>query len=73
MVATLGSHDRGIKQRENLFVLRHTAMPAIIAEIGFLTNTDDALKLKQDAYKRQVAKALYQAKMKVFEEYPTRR
>ena len=73
LVAKLGSNDRGIKQRETLFVLHHTAMPAVIAEIGFLTNINDAANLKKDDYLRLVAEGLHEATNKVFEDYPTRR
>ncbi len=73
LVDTLGTNDRGIKQRENLFVLKHTAMPAIITEIGFLTNTEDAAKLTEESYKELVAEALYDATLAVFETYPTQR
>jgi len=73
LVESLGSNDRGIKQRENLYVLKHTAMPAIIVEIGFLTNVNDASKLKENAYLKEAATALYVAVEEVFGVYPTRR
>jgi len=73
LVESLGSNDRGIKQRENLYVLRHTAMPAIITEVGFLTNTIDAAKLQENGYLKEAATALYEAIQEVFVEYPTRR
>lgn len=73
MVDMTGNYDRGLKDRENLFVLRHTAMPAIIMEIGFLTNSSDAAKLKEERYLRTTAEALYNASVEVFETYPTGR
>lgn len=33
--------DRGIKERPDLAVLRYTDMPAVLVEIGFITNDDD--------------------------------
>lgn len=33
--------DRGIKERPGLAVLRHTDMPAVLVEIGFITNETD--------------------------------
>ena len=40
--AATGLQDRGTKVRPGLYVLRRTAMPAILAEIGFITNPSDA-------------------------------
>ncbi len=73
IIAGTGNNDRGLKDRENLFVLRHTEMPAVIVEIGYLTNTNDSTKLKEEAYLRLVAKALYDGVKTVFTTYPTRR
>ena len=73
LTASLGSEDRGIKQRENLFVLKHTAMPAVILEIGFLTNANDSARLKDPAYLQEAARALYKATFKAFDDYPTKR
>ncbi len=73
MIDLTGNYNRGIKQRENLFVLRHTAMPAIIMEVAFLTNGNDASKLKEDKYLHTVAEALYNATLGTFSSYPSRR
>ena len=39
LVDTLGTIDRGIKERPGLAVLRGTSMPAVLVEVGFI-NTD---------------------------------
>lgn len=36
-----GLRNRGMKTRTNLYVLRRTNMPAILIELGFMTNADD--------------------------------
>lgn len=51
--------DRGIIQRPNLVVLKYTEMPAVIVEVAFLTNSNDVKKLKDEDFKWQVAKAIF--------------
>ncbi len=40
--ATTGLPNRGVVARPNLYVLRRTRMPAVLMELGFITNTGDA-------------------------------
>ena len=37
-----GFRDRGMQVRPGLYVLRRTAMPAILVELGFITNPEEA-------------------------------
>ncbi len=37
-----GLRNRGVSVRRELYVLRRTAMPAVLAELGFITNPGDA-------------------------------
>ena len=39
---TTGLRNRGMQVRTNLYVLRKTAMPAVLVELGFITNASDA-------------------------------
>ena len=43
-----GLADRGVIARPSLFVLRRTAMPAVLVEMGFITNPRDAALMSQD-------------------------
>ncbi|WP_058486566.1 N-acetylmuramoyl-L-alanine amidase [Defluviitalea phaphyphila] len=73
LVETLGTQDRGIKERPELYVLRTTKMPAVIVEIAFVSNVEDANLLKSDSFKQNAAEALYKGIIDIFEKYPTNR
>ena len=45
-----GLQNRGVKTRTNLYVLRRTAMPAVLLELGFITNYNDAMLMSQRPY-----------------------
>jgi N-acetylmuramoyl-L-alanine amidase len=50
--------NRGVKQA-GFYVLGGAAMPAILVEIGFLTNRKEERKLMDSRYREQVARAIY--------------
>lgn len=43
-----GLRNRGMKVRPGLYVLRKTAMPAILLEIGFISNPSEAALMSQN-------------------------
>lgn len=45
MVAATGFKNRGVKARPDLTVLAKTKMPAILCEVGFISNDSEALQL----------------------------
>jgi N-acetylmuramoyl-L-alanine amidase len=65
--------DRGLKPRDGLYVLRHTKMPAIILELGFMTNPSDLAKLTNPEVQQRVAEGIYQATETVFNRFPITR
>lgn len=52
--------NRGIKERDNLAVLRGTDMPAVLVELAFIDHLKDALLLRdrQDDFARAVARGI---------------
>lgn len=58
MTQALKLPNRGVKQA-GFYVLGGAAMPAILVEIGFLTNPREERKLKDPRFREQVARAIY--------------
>lgn len=54
----LGSVNRGVMQA-NFAVLRRSNMPAVLVELGYLTNATEALNLNSPAWQRAVAEAIF--------------
>lgn len=53
-------HSRGVKQAQ-FVVLYHASMPALLVELGFVTNPDEARYLSSDEGQNIVASAIYRA------------
>ena len=58
IVANLNMRNRGVKDGNSLYVLRRTKMPALLIELGFLSNESDAYKLRTNP--EGFAYAIYQ-------------
>ncbi|HFH9842929.1 TPA: GBS Bsp-like repeat-containing protein [Streptococcus suis] len=59
LISGTGAVNRGVR-RETFAVLRETAIPAILVELGFMDNPSDLQKIKQDSYQTKLANALVQ-------------
>jgi N-acetylmuramoyl-L-alanine amidase len=56
----VGTRDRGIRQAP-FTVLMGATMPAILVEVGFVSNPEEEAKLKDGAYRDRIAEALHRA------------
>ncbi|HEM3682464.1 TPA: N-acetylmuramoyl-L-alanine amidase, partial [Streptococcus suis] len=59
LISGTGAVNRGVR-RETFAVLRETAIPAILVELGFMDNPSDLQKINQDSYQTKLANALAQ-------------
>lgn len=50
VVAQVGTKDNGVRINPGLYVLRRTNMPAVLAELAYISNPQDADKLENDQY-----------------------
>jgi N-acetylmuramoyl-L-alanine amidase len=64
----MGCRSRGVKQA-SFIVLIGPAMPAILTEIGFISNWKELSNLKKDSYRQEVAHSLYLAISEFKENY----
>lgn len=63
-----GRSSRGVKQ--NIFhVLRENASPAVLVELGFISNNDEGTYLSSEKGKQERAESLFQAFKKYKQEY----
>ena len=60
IISSLGTVDRGVKERPDLAVLKGTKMPAVLVEMAFIDNADDCHKLiyHQDDFARAIARGV---------------
>ncbi|MDB6354125.1 N-acetylmuramoyl-L-alanine amidase [Trichococcus sp. K1Tr] len=57
LISATGAKDRGIYD-ETFAVLRETAMPAVLLELGFMSNATELAKLATDSYQNILAQAV---------------
>lgn len=59
--------NRGIR-RARFYVLRHSSMPAVLVEVGFVTGAEDAPKLKNPTHRSQMADAIVKGILQYIKE-----
>lgn len=53
----------------DVYLIKHAKTPAVLAECGFLSNPDEAKKLKDENYKRKVAFTLYKGILDFYQNH----
>jgi N-acetylmuramoyl-L-alanine amidase len=62
LVTRLDAPDRAVR-KARFYVINHTPIPAVLAEVGFISNKDEREKLISSDYQNKVASALEQGVM----------
>jgi N-acetylmuramoyl-L-alanine amidase len=57
IVRALGAEDHGVKQAP-FYVLAGARMPAVLLEVGFLSNEEEAARLRRREYRDRIAEAV---------------
>lgn len=61
-----GTYNKGVINRNNLYVLNKTNMPAVIVEVAYMTNYSDLQKLKSESFLEKVGKSIAQGILESF-------
>lgn len=65
MIAASGARDRGVKENA-FYVLKNTKAPAVLLEIGFISNDAEAEKIFSTEYQNLMADAIVEGVKKTF-------
>ncbi len=57
LVSDLAAPDRSVR-KARFYVINHTAVPAVLAEVGFISNKDERQRLTTSDYQDKIAAAL---------------
>ena len=72
VINTLGTTNRGVKERPDLIVLNQTTVPAILIETCFISNEADNSLIKNDEIIDNLAENIYKAINIMFTDYDVR-
>lgn len=68
LVKNTNAKDRGINLENKLEILSKTNVPAVLINVGYLTNKQEALKLSEEEYIKKIAEGIYEGIINSYEE-----
>ncbi|RKI38922.1 N-acetylmuramoyl-L-alanine amidase [bacterium D16-51] len=68
MVKETGLRKRGVIKRDGLYVLNHADMPAVILEVGYMSNNKDLNYLRKAGGQQKIAQGICNGIVKALEE-----
>ncbi|KEZ48779.1 cell wall-binding repeat-containing protein [Metabacillus indicus] len=69
VLSKLGSVDRGIADTQSFYVIRNAQMPALLVEMGFMTNREEEARIKTSDFQNKAAQGIVQAVTNYFKVY----
>lgn len=69
MIKETGANNRGVKKSSGLVVLKQSKMPAILIEVGFLSNAEEEKLIIDDNYQDRIVKGIVSGVKKYFDRY----
>ena len=66
----LGTSNRGAKAEKYTVVHKNT-VPAVLIELGFLSNKNDHAKLSDPVFQENAARIIYETLLQIFQQYPS--
>ncbi|MCL2014893.1 MAG: N-acetylmuramoyl-L-alanine amidase [Defluviitaleaceae bacterium] len=71
LLMMLGSADRGVRPA-NFSVLRNSHIPAVLLELGFMSNSGELARMQTEEFQWQAARAIYNSLLEAFAMIPAR-
>ncbi len=68
LVEALGTVSRGVIA-QNFVVVRDSCVPAVLLEIGFMSNPKELSRIVTEKFQKKAAKSIFDTVVKIFEEY----
>ena len=70
LVSELGTTKRSVKYADYTVIYKNT-VPAVLIELGFLSNQTEHDKLTNEDFQTRAAKTIYETLLQVFDQYPS--
>ena len=69
LINNLGSIDRGIQNDQSFYVIRTAQMPAVLLELGYMTNRSEEALIKTADFQQKAAQAISNAVIEFFKVF----
>lgn len=66
LIAATGAKNRGVKESDVYYVLKHTKASALVVECGFISNNEECRKLFNPEYQDKIAEGICEGIKKAF-------